>query len=59
MTPNGPAIKCVCGAERMKVGAVSPYRGNVPIPAGVSEAWRGFWRHGTNYRAYTCFAVQL
>src|SRR5512140_3539107 len=56
---NGPAIKCVCVAERMKAGAVSPNRGNVPAPAGMSEAWRGFWLHGTNFRAYTSVAVQV
>ncbi len=55
MTHNGPAIKCVCVAERMKAGAVMPNRGNVLAPAGMSEAWRGFWRHGTNFSGvYEC-----
>jgi hypothetical protein len=56
---NGPAIKSVCVAERMKAGAEKPDQKIVPAPAGRSEAWRGFWRHGTNYRAYTSVAVQV
>jgi len=51
---NGAAIKGVSVAERppdlttsviragVKAGAVKPNRGNVPAPAGRSEAWRGF-----------------
>ena len=57
LTANGPAIKCVCVAERMKAGAVSPHRGRALVPAGMSEAWRGFWRHCTNFRAHTSVAV--
>jgi hypothetical protein len=59
LTANGPAIKGVCVAERMKAGAVSPNRGRVPVPAGMSEAWHGFWSHGTMFRAYTSVAVQM
>jgi hypothetical protein len=59
MTANGPAIKGVCVTERMQAGAVNPNRGRVLVPAGMSEAWRGFWRHGTNLRAYTSVAVQM
>jgi len=44
---NGPAIKAVSVAERMKAGAVSPHRVRVPLPVVMSEAWRGFCRHGT------------
>jgi hypothetical protein len=58
MPPNGPAIKGVCVAERMEAGAVSLHRVSVPLPAGMNEAWRGFWRHGTKPRAYTSIAVQ-
>jgi len=58
MHANGLAIKVVCVAERMKAGAEKPNQKIVPIPAGMSEAWRGFWRPGTNYRAYTSIAVQ-
>jgi hypothetical protein len=25
------------------------HQGKVLIPAGINEAWRGFWRHGTNF----------
>ena len=42
MNANGPAIKGVSVAERVQAGAVKPNRGNVPAPAGRSEAWRGF-----------------
>jgi hypothetical protein len=45
MPPNGPAIKCVCVAEQVKAGPVSPLLGSVLSPAERSEAWRGFWRH--------------
>jgi len=55
---NGPAIKGVCVAERMKAGAKNPNQTRVLVPAGMSEAWRGFWRHGTNFWAYTSVAVQ-
>jgi hypothetical protein len=33
MPANGPAIKGVCVAERMKAGAESPHRERVPLPA--------------------------
>ena len=42
MTPNGPAIKGVSVAERVKAGAEKLSRGRVLVPAGMSEAWRGF-----------------
>jgi hypothetical protein len=42
MNANGPAVKGVSVAERMEDGAVSPHRGRVPLPAVMSEAWRGF-----------------
>ena len=59
ITTNGPAIKGVCVAERMEAGAVSPHWVRVPLPAGMNEAWRGFWSHGTMFRAYTSIAVQV
>jgi hypothetical protein len=55
---NGPAVKGVCVAERMKAGAENPNQRRVPIPAGMSEAWRGFWSHDTELWAYTSVAVQ-
>ena len=58
LKPNGPAIKGVSVAERVKAGAVKPNRGRVLVPAVMSEAWRGFWCHGTMFRAYTSVAVQ-
>jgi len=58
MNANGPAIKCVCVAEQVKAGAEKPNQKIVQAPAGMSEAWRGFWRHGTDFRAYTSVAVQ-
>ena len=58
MTPNGPAIKGVSVAERMKAGAVKPNRGNVPAPAGMSEAWRGFCRPVASFLNITSLAVQ-
>jgi hypothetical protein len=42
----------------MEAGAASLHRVRVPLPAGVSEAWRGFWSHGTKIQAYTSVAVQ-
>jgi hypothetical protein len=42
MPYNGPAIKGVSVAERVEAGAVYPNRGRVLVPAGKSEAWRGF-----------------
>jgi hypothetical protein len=56
--PNGPAIKGVCVAERMEAGADLCHRGRVHLPARKNEAWRGFWSHGTMFRAYTSIAVQ-
>jgi hypothetical protein len=41
---NGPVIKGGCVAERMEAGAVKPVRGNIALPAGMSEAWRSFCR---------------
>jgi hypothetical protein len=58
MPANGPAIKGVCVAERMKAGAENPNRGTILVPAVMNEAWRGFWSHGTKFRAYTSVAVQ-
>jgi hypothetical protein len=58
LTANGPAIKAVCVAERMEAGAEKPNQKIVPVPAGMNEAWRGFWSHGTNFWAYTGVAVQ-
>jgi hypothetical protein len=55
---NGPAIKGVSVAERVEAGAVKPNRGNVPAPAGRSEAWRGFCRPVASFLNITCFAVQ-
>jgi hypothetical protein len=59
MVANGPAIKGVCVAEKMEAGAESPHRVRVPVPVGMNEAWRGFWSHGTMFRAYTSIAVQV
>jgi hypothetical protein len=36
---------------------VSPNRGRVPAPAGMSEAWRGFCRPGASFVSYTRVAV--
>ena len=58
LTPNGPAIKGVSVAERVKAGAVKPNRGNVPAPAGKSEAWRGFCRQVASFLSFTSVAVQ-
>jgi hypothetical protein len=58
MKPNGPAIKGVSVAEREKAGAVSPNRGRVPAPAGMSEAWRGFCRPVASFLSFTSVAVQ-
>jgi len=58
ITTNGPAIKAVSVAERMKAGAVLPNRGNVPAPAGMSEAWRGFCRQVASFLSFTSVAVQ-
>jgi hypothetical protein len=53
MPPNGPAIKGVSVAERVKAGTVSPNRGNVSVPAGKSEAWRGFCRQVASFLSFT------
>ena len=58
VTHNGPAIKGVSVAERVKAGAVSSNRGNVPAPAGTSEAWRGFCRPVASFLSFTSVAVQ-
>ena len=42
----------------MEAGVVLCHRGRVRLPAGMNEAWRGFWSHGTMFRAYTSIAVQ-
>jgi len=55
---NGPTIKGVSVAERVKAGAVKPNRGNVPAPAGRSEAWRGFCRPVASFLSFTSVAVQ-
>jgi hypothetical protein len=33
----------------MEAGAVLCHRGRVPVPAGMSEAWRTFCRHCTSF----------
>ena len=58
MLANGPAIKGVSVAERVKAGAEKPNRGNVPAPAGMSEAWRGFCRPVASFVSFTSVAVQ-
>jgi hypothetical protein len=58
LTANGPAIKGVSVAERVKAGAVKPNRGNVPVPAGKSEAWRGFCHPVASFLSFTSVAVQ-
>jgi len=55
---NGPAIKGVSVAERVKAGAVSPNRGRDPVPAGMSEAWRGFCRPVASFLSFTSVVVQ-
>jgi len=56
--PNGPAIKVVSVAERVKAGAVKLNRGRVLVPAGRSEAWRGFCRPVASFLSFTSVAVQ-
>ena len=51
--PNGPAIKGVSVAERVKAGAVLCHRGRVLVPAGKSEAWRGFCRPVASFLRFT------
>jgi len=58
IAPNGPAIKGVSVAERVKAGAVKLNRGRVPAPAGKSEAWRGFCRQVASFLSFTSVAVQ-
>jgi len=58
MAYNGPAIKVVSVAERMKAGAVSPHRVRVSLPAGMSEAWHGFCRQVASFLSITSVAVQ-
>jgi hypothetical protein len=55
---NGPAIKGVSVAERVKAGAVKPNRGRVLVPTGMSEAWRGFCRPVASFLSFTSVAVQ-
>jgi hypothetical protein len=42
----------------MEAGAVSPHRVRVPLPAGMSEAWRGFCRPVASFLSITSVAVQ-
>ena len=49
MPANGPAIKGVSVAERVKAGAFLCHRGRVLVPAGMNEAWRIFCRPGTKF----------
>jgi hypothetical protein len=58
MLPNGPAIMGVSVAERVKAGAMKPNRGNVPVPARMSEAWRGFCRQVASFLSFTSVAVE-
>ena len=58
MLPNGPAIKGVSVAERVKAGAEKLSRGRVLVPAGMSEAWRGFCRQVASFLSFTSVAVQ-
>jgi len=58
LTANGPAIKGVSVAERVKAGAEKLSRGRVPLPAGRSEAWRGFCHQVANILSFTSVAVQ-
>jgi len=55
---NGPAIKGVSVAERVKAGAVKPNRSNVPAPAGKSEAWRGFCHPVASFLSFRSVTVQ-
>ena len=55
---DGPAIKGVSVAERMKAGAEKLSRGRVLVPAGRSEAWRGFCRPVASFLRFTSVAVQ-
>ena len=55
---NGPAIKGVSVAERVKAGAEKLSRGRVLVPAVMSEAWRGFCRQVASFLSFTSVAVQ-
>ena len=44
----------------MEAGAGNPNRGRVLVPAGMSEAWRTFCRHGTSFiEHYECRGTSL
>jgi hypothetical protein len=43
MTHNGPAIKSVCVAEKMKAGAVCPNLGRVLVPARAERLKIALW----------------
>ena len=58
LNANGPAIKGVSVAERVKAGAEKLSRGRVPAPAGMSEAWRGFCHPVASFLSFTSVAVQ-
>ena len=55
---NGQAIKGVSVAERMKAGVEKLSRGRVLVPAGMSEAWRGFCSQVASFLSFTSVAVQ-
>jgi len=42
----------------MEAGAVKLSRGRVMVPAGMSEAWRGFCRPVASFLSFTSVAVQ-
>ena len=42
----------------MEAGAVSLHRVRVPLPAGMSEAWRGFCHPVASLLGFTSVAVQ-
>ena len=58
LNANGPAIKGVSVAERVKAGAEKLSRGRVLVPAVMSEAWRGFCRQVASFLSFTSVAVQ-
>jgi len=43
---SGPAIKGVCVAEGMEVGAVLCHWGRILVPTRMNEAWRTFCQSG-------------
>jgi hypothetical protein len=53
MNANGPAIKGVSVAERVKAGRDCPL-----IARQFFEAWRGFWRQVASFLSFTSVAVQ-